>query len=163
MPCAAGPARHFLRQHEGLDAQLHTHLLDVVGGDFVQADLRLRQWRAGLARHIEIEEQELLPHLPESARWAARVYRQEHERIVVLADEYGGRLAQVLASPPATEAERRHAALWLIDAAHALRHVLDHHHQREHTALALELPEALQERVWREHGLAQELEHKGGR
>jgi len=41
--------------------------------------------------------------------------------------------------------------------------VLDHHHQREHTALALELPEALQERVWREHGLAQELEHQGRR
>jgi len=163
MPCAADSARHFARQHEGLEAQLHAHLLDVVGGDFTQAEQHLRQWRTHLARHIEVEEQELLPQLPEGACWSARVYGQEHERIALLADEYGERLAQVLANPPATETERRHAALWLIDAAHALRHVLDHHHQREHTALALELPEPLQERVWREHGLAQELEHQGRR
>jgi hypothetical protein len=37
----------------------------------------------------------------------------------------------------------------LLDAAHALRHVLEHHHEREHTALAHELPLEVQEAAWR--------------
>ena len=41
--------------------------------------------------------------------------------------------------------------LVLIDAAHALRHVLEHHHEREHSALAHEIPLELQEAAW--HGV----------
>lgn len=139
-----------MREHERLEAQLQAHLLAVIGGEFAEAAARLADWRTALSAHIAVEERELLPHLPLEARWAARVYLQEHERIALLADEYATRLAQVLADPPADELTRRRAALWLIDAAHALRHVLDHHHRREHQALALELelPQALQARVW---------------
>ena len=43
---------------------------------------------------------------------------------------------------------RRAAVLGLLDAAHALRHVLEHHHEREHQALAHELPESLQAAAW---------------
>lgn len=148
-------ARFFMREHERLDAELAAHLMDVIGGDFVSAGAHLARWRAELAAHVRVEEDRLLPALPLDARWDARVYVLEHERIALLADAYGERFAQVLNSPPTTEVERRRAALWLIDAAHALRHVLDHHHQREHTALALELPRDVQQRVWREHGMAQ--------
>ena len=35
-----------------------------------------------------------------------------------------------------------------LDGVHSLRHVLDHHHQREETALAHELPAALQQAAW---------------
>ena len=152
---APGAARFFAREHERLEAELAAHLMDVIGGEWVSAAQRLAHWRVQLAAHIRVEEDLLLPALPPGVRWDARVYVAEHERIALLADEYGERFAQVLGNPPATEAERRHAVLWLIDAAHALRHVLDHHHQREHTALALDLPEALQARVWHEHGMAQ--------
>lgn len=151
MTSTADPAHHFARQHERLEALLQAHLLEVIGGDLARADAALQHWREQLAQHIAIEEHELLPHLPAQARWAAAVYVVEHERIALLAQEYAARLAQVLARPPQDDGQRRRAALWLIDAAHALRHVLDHHHQREHHALALELPQELQARVWGAH------------
>ena len=140
---------YFEQQHERLDAQLRAHLLDVVGGDFAGALQRLQQWRRDLDRHTEIENARLLPHVPEGARWAARVYLLEHERIALLAEEYRERVQAVAQQPPQDESGRRHAVLMLLDAAHALRHVLEHHHEREHTALAHELPLEVQEAAWR--------------
>jgi len=142
------PARHFVRQHEHLDAQLQAHLLDVVGGDFASARQRLEQWRAALAQHIAVENTQLLPHVPEGARWAAKVYLLEHERIALLAEEYADRLQAVIDQPPHDAQVQRRASLFLLDAAHALRHVLEHHHMREETALAEELPQTLQAAVW---------------
>lgn len=139
---------YFEQQHERLDAQLQAHLLDVVGADFGTALTRLQAWRADLAQHIAIENTRLLPHVPEGARWAARVYLLEHERIALLADEYEQRVRSVIAQPPQGELARRRAVLLLLDGAHALRHVLEHHHEREHQALAHELPLALQAAVW---------------
>ena len=145
---ASAHERYFEREHELLDAQLHAHLLDVVGGDFSSALQRLREWRAALARHIEIENTQLLPHVPGGARWAARVYRVEHERIELLADEYLDKVRATAARPAQGEQARRAAILALVDGAHALRHVLEHHHEREHAALAHELPLPLQQAAW---------------
>ncbi len=144
----SGPAQHFEREHHILESQLHAHLLDVIGGDFASALSRLVAWRAALARHIEIENTQLLPHVPEGARWAARVYLVEHDRIALLADEYLERVRAAAARPPSGERERREAILALVDSAHALRHVIEHHHEREHTALAHELPQELQAAAW---------------
>ena len=83
---------HFERQHERLDALLHTHLLAVAGADFAPALQHLQQWHRGLLEHIAIENTRLLPHVPEGARWAARVYLLEHERIALLAEEYTARV-----------------------------------------------------------------------
>ena len=139
---------HFERQHERLDALLHTHLLAVAGADFAPALQHLQQWHRGLLEHIAIENTRLLPHVPEGARWAARVYLLEHERIALLAEEYADRLQAVIDQPPQDAQAQRRASLFLLDAAHALRHVLEHHHVREETALAKELPQALQTAVW---------------
>lgn len=148
---------YFERQHDWLEAQLHAHLLDVVGGDFGSALERLRHWRQHLNRHIEIENTRLLPHVPAGARWAARVYLLEHERIVLLADEYEARVQAVVRQPPQAELERRRTVLMLLDAAHALRHVIEHHHEREHVALAHELPAALQAAAWAGEGVEADL------
>ena len=150
MPDTPTP-RHFERQHERLDALLHAHLLAVAGADFASALQHLQQWHRGLLEHIAIENTRLLPHVPEGARWAARVYLLEHERIALLAEEYTARVQAVVRHPPQDEAARRRAVLVLIDAAHALRHVLEHHHEREHSALAHEIPLELQEAAW--HGV----------
>ena len=83
---------HFERQHERLDALLHAHLLDVAGADFTSALQHLQQWHGGLQEHIAIENTRLLPHVPAGARWAARVYLLEHERIALLAEEYRERV-----------------------------------------------------------------------
>lgn len=138
----------FEHAHRMLYAQLHAHLLDVVGGDFGRARQRLQKWRHSLARHIDTEENLLLPHVPDSARWAARVYRLEHERIMLLADAYAVRIDAVAAHPPHSERSRREAVMALLDAVHPLRHLLEHHHQREEMALANELPHVLLEAAW---------------
>ena len=147
MPTTPAPG-HFERQHERLDALLLAHLLDVAGADFVSALQHLQQWHRSLQAHIAIENSRLLPHVPEGARWAARVYLLEHERIALLADEYAERLDALLARLPRSQRARREAVLALLDAAHALRHLIEHHHQREEMALAHELPAALQQAAW---------------
>ena len=150
MPATPAP-RHFERQHERLDALLHAHLLDVAGADFASALQHLQSWHQALQQHITIENTRLLPHVPEGARWTARVYRLEHDRIALLAEEYLERVQKVASLPLPDETARRSAVLMLLDAAHALRHVLEHHHEREHMALAHELPLDLQEAAW--HGV----------
>ena len=146
------PASGFEREHQRLDRQLRAHLLAVVGADFSAAHDKLTRWQRALLRHIDIENTRLLPHVPAGARWDARVYRLEHERIALLADEYAARVHAVAARPPRGARAQREAALNLLDAAHSLRHLLEHHHQREEMALALELPESLQQAAWRRRG-----------
>lgn len=143
----------FEQEHRRLDTQLRAHLIDVVSTDFESAFERLRQWHAALVRHVEVEETALLPHIPAGARWDARLYHLEHERILLLAREYATKVRTVAAQPPVEARARCEAALTLLDEAHSLRHVLEHHHQREEMALAHELPAALQEAAWAEGGI----------
>ena len=139
---------HFEAQHAHIEALLTDHLLEVVGGDFAQAQRLFVQWHGALQTHIHIENTALLPHVPTSARWAATVYLREHERIALLAEEYAQRLQLVLHHQPRDALAQRRASLYLLDAIHALRHVIEHHHERENTALAHELPLELQQQVW---------------
>lgn len=141
-------ASHFEREHQRLEALLRAHLLAVVGLDFAGAQHKFERWHRGLLRHIEIENTRLLPHVPAGARWDARVYQLEHERIALLAQEHAARVAALDQRTPRGEIARRRAALALLDAAHALRHLLEHHHQREEMALAHELPAAVQAAAW---------------
>lgn len=145
-------ARHappwFEREHRRLDREFHEHLLAVVGGSFILARQHVQRWRRGLARHIAIEDTRLLPHMPDGARWSARLYRLEHARITALTDAYAARVDAVSENPPRDQRSTRETILSLLDAAHALRHLLEHHHQREEMALAIELPPALQEAAW---------------
>lgn len=139
---------YFEQAHAPLDAQLHAHLLALVGGDFAAALAHFDAWHQATLAHIELENTRLLPQVPAGARWAARVYLLEHERIALLADEYHAQLQASAAQPPPDEGARRAAVLALLDAAHALRHVLEHHHAREEQALAQELPAPLLAAVW---------------
>ena len=145
---AAAETACFEREHRRLHARLQAHLLDLVAGKFTRARLHLQRWRDALSMHIDIEESRLLPHLSAEARWPARVYLLEHRRILQLADAHTARLQAVAAHPPHGARARREMALALLDGAHALRHVLEHHHQREEMALAHELPAALQQAAW---------------
>lgn len=148
MPLKSHPVANFELEHQRLDALLRLHLLRLVAGDFGRAHESLLLWRQALDRHIAIEESRLLPHVPGHARWAAEVYKLEHERIILLADAYAARMGAVAAKPPEAADPTYAAVLGLIDAIHTLRHVLEHHHQREETALARELPDALQREAW---------------
>lgn len=147
-PPPAPAAPHFAQQHRRLEAQFQAHLLDLVAADFGRALKRLQAWHHALLQHIQIEDNLLLPHLPEDARWPARLYLLEHQRIRELADEHLQRL-QAMARRPRPRGRARHqAVLDLLDAAHALRHLSEHHHEREEMALAHELPLDVQEAAW---------------
>lgn len=137
----------FRQAHEPLEALLRAHLLAVIGGDFGEALQQLQTWQHALQAHIQLEETRLFPHIPDHARWAARVYELEHKRITALATDYQHLVQAVASRPPATSHQARAASLHVLDAAHALRHLLEHHHQREEKALADELPLALQRSV----------------
>lgn len=121
------------------------HLLDVADGSFILARQHVQRWRRALARHMRIEDTRLLPHVPAGARWSARLYRLEHARIAALADWYAARVDAVSENLPRDDRSARETILSLLDAAHGFRHLLEHHHQREEMALAMELPVALQE------------------
>lgn len=148
MPLKSHPIASFELEHQRLNALLRLHLLQLIAGDFGRAHESLLLWRQALDRHIAIEERRLLPHVPGYARWPAEVYKLEHERISLLADAHAVRMGVVAAKPPEAGDATYAAILGLIDAIHALRHVLEHHHQREETALARELPDALQGEAW---------------
>lgn len=141
------PDNVFRQAHLPLEALLRQHLLAVVGGDFSGALAHLEQWQPALQAHMELEETRLFPQIPEDARWAARVYRLEHDRIAALAADYMLLVRRVAGQPPQGQARIRAASLGLLDAAHSLRHLLEHHHEREEKALAQELPPALQRAV----------------
>lgn len=140
----------FEQEHARIGAGMQAHLLALVGADFAGALQHFDRWQQELMQHIAIEDEQLLPHLPADARWPARMYVLEHERITLLADEYRDRLEQAARQSLDDEPARRQTVLDLLDAAHALRHLLEHHNQREETALAHELPLALQQTVWPE-------------
>lgn len=140
---------YFQDQHQRLDAMLHAHLLALIGGDFASALQHLRHWWEALREHIDLENTHLLPHIAPGVRWSERVYRLEHERIELLAQEHLARMQAATCAPaPSDERERCERVLALLDAVHALRHVLEHHHAREEQALAVELPAELQQRAF---------------
>lgn len=144
----SGSINLFAREHHHLDALLRDHLLALVGGDLPAAQRALRRWRSALAEHIEIEETRLFPLIPEGARWSDRLYELEHRRIQALALEYAHMVRAIASHPPRSEVAQRASILALLDLAHPMRHVLEHHNQREEMALAEELPAELQAQAW---------------
>lgn len=154
-------AELFAREHHRLDRLLQDYLLDVISADFQRALRRFLRWHRALLDHIEIEETRLLPHVPADARWSARLYRLEHQRIRELAIAHLHGIQTVVSHVGSDRRTRRIAALALLDEAHVLRHMLQHHHAREETALAIELPASLLQRAWPERepqGATQEPE-----
>ncbi|MBS7350069.1 MAG: hypothetical protein KIG95_07955, partial [Comamonas sp.] len=83
---------YFEEQHTAIEELLMEHLLAVVGADFAHAQQLYQQWQVALLAHIRIENEQLLPHIPEGARWAEKIYRLEHDRIALLAEEYADHL-----------------------------------------------------------------------
>lgn len=86
--------------------------------------------------------------MPAGARWAARVYLLEHERIALLADEYEQRVQAVTAHPPQDELARRHAVLRLLDAARTCAMCWSTTTRARNRPAAQELPLELQQAAW---------------
>ncbi len=150
------PVETLRAQHRELDMLLRAHLDAVIALDFAAALARLAIWQHAFALHLHAEDTMLIPALADVAapRWVAHVYDAEHRHLEALVHDYTARFAGTVAVLPDGVTKRRNMALAIIDSAHVLRHVIDHHHQREEQALFLELPEAVLARAVRAGGVA---------
>lgn len=135
------PLTALSQEHDALTRMFALHQQALVTRAWARAAHLLEHYQQRLRRHIELEERYLLPYCAETkapGRWPARVYALEHHRLEELLNKTSARLAI---------ARRRGvqpaALVALLDQEHALKHVLEHHHQREDQALFVELRESL--------------------
>lgn len=124
-------------EHDALARLYGRHQEALVTRYWQQAASLLEEYSTRLSRHIEIEQRLLLPHcdaVSASIRWQARVYRAEHERIAQLLARNIQHLAQTRqrGMTPA-------GLIALLDEERMLKHVLEHHHEREEQGLFAEL------------------------
>ncbi|MGH8295274.1 MAG: hypothetical protein ACRETZ_07235, partial [Steroidobacteraceae bacterium] len=96
----------------------------------------LEEYAAGLREHIAVEERYLLPKCAslDSARWPPEVYRAEHRRIDQLLVKAGERLRRLgQHGVPAA------VLISILDEQRTLKRLIEHHHEREETALFKEV------------------------
>ena len=118
------------REHSAMLQILHAACCAVIEGELAGARARLDALGDLQARHIRYEEQVLLPRLPPHPRWTAAVYLAEHRKLESLLQRI--RAQWRMLPPRLDDPAQRLAAL---DALHPLRHVLEHHFEREEQAL----------------------------
>jgi len=130
--------------HAALETQLLAVLDALIALRPARAAAAFARFAALLDAHFAAEESELLPRLAAlpAPRWPPALYLAEHAKLRQLCARYTETLAAAAARTPATAALRRRQALDLIDALHPLRHVLEHHQQREEQGLLAELEAA---------------------
>ncbi len=121
-------------QHAQMLNLLHEERLALLDGEVSHARALLEQLRELQEMHIEDEESGLIPYLPESARWHARVYLAEHRKLSAMLDELRLALKPLPARVP--DGTTR---LALLDIHAPFRHVLEHHFEREEKGLFLEV------------------------
>lgn len=127
--------------HAALETQLLAVLDALIALRPARAAAAFARFAALLDAHFAAEESELLPRLAAlpAPRWPPALYLAEHAKLRQLCARYAQTLAAAIAAAPATAPRRRRQALNLIDALHPLRHVLEHHQQREDQGLLPEL------------------------
>lgn len=126
-----------LRQQHGALADLFaSHQEALLDRRWTEAARLLERYDRRLRGHIRLEEQHLLPHCEQAQgmRWPANVYRAEHRRIEQLLEKAAARLAIA----------QRHGItaavlISLLDEERTLKHLLEHHHEREEKGLFGEL------------------------
>ena len=129
------------REHASLNRLFGRHQEALVSRSWVRAMRLLDSYSWHLQRHIAIEEQLLLPQCQNAGakpRWYADVYCAEHRRIQLLLGKSREGLAH--AQPRGMRAT---ALIALLDEEKTLKHLVDHHHEREETALFAELRHVL--------------------
>lgn len=128
-----------LGHHVALGDLFARHQEALVGRRWAEAARLLEEYEQSLLRHIDFEEQHLLSRSDAvgNARWPSAVYRAEHRRIEQLLRKAADRLSRARGSEitPAV-------LISLLDEERTLKHLLEHHHEREEKALFVELRDA---------------------
>jgi len=135
---AKDPFNILQREHATLDQMFLLHQGILVNRGWARAARLLAYYQQQLSQHIQIEEQMLLPYCtiaaPGEARWDAHVYVAEHRRLEELVGKAATRLAVI---------RRRGVSaamlIGLLDQERTIKHVMQHHHEREAKGLFYEL------------------------
>jgi len=136
MDTSADPIDLLREQHDALADLFASHQEALLGRRWTEAAQLLEDYGRRLRGHIRLEEEHLLPHCEhaQGVRWPAKVYRAEHRRIEQLLKKAAERLtnAQRLGITPTV-------LISLLDEERTLKHLLEHHHEREEKGLFGEL------------------------
>lgn len=139
------PVTTLADEHVALAQLFARHQEALVTRAWARAARLLDHYRKRLQYHIQLEEHYLLPYCVEErapGRWQAHVYIAEHRRLEELLSKAGKRLA-VARRRGVTAA----ALIALLDEEKTLKHVVEHHYQREEISLFTVLRQSLPEEV----------------
>ncbi|MGH8170797.1 MAG: hemerythrin domain-containing protein [Steroidobacteraceae bacterium] len=133
------PAGLLLEQHLAFGDLFAQHQEALLDRRLEDAARLLAEYGERLRAHIALEERALLPKCGGngSSRWPPEVYRAEHRRIEQLLEKAREHLQR--------EARRGITAAALIailDEERTLKRLVEHHHEREETALFTEVFQA---------------------
>ncbi|MHB1669445.1 MAG: hypothetical protein ACYCSR_11010 [Thiomonas sp.] len=120
-------------EHEQMLGVLQRARLALLGGDIAQAREALTALHEQQQTHIAHEEGALIPRLPASARWAAKVYLAEHGKLSTMLAEWRNALSTL----PVQVSDGKER-LALLDATLPFQHLLEHHFEREEKGLFVE-------------------------
>ncbi len=144
------PFDPLLEAHEEFLDVLLLHQEGLVRGDLEDARDKIEELREELAAHIWHEEEKVLPIVERGGTafrtGEPRYYREEHEKIQRMVAELAARTATL--DPSARDFHRQVAIL--IGDERALRTLLEHHDERERTALYPDLERLTTPEQWAE-------------
>jgi len=126
------------REHTALNRLFLLHQEMLVNRTWARATRLLELYQQRLAAHIHIEDNLLLPYCVADStgttRWEARVYAAEHRRLEELVDKARAHLAAIR-----RRGVKPAMLVGLLDQEKTIKHVLEHHHEREEKGLFNEL------------------------
>lgn len=137
MALTAGPFDTLRDEHRSLIRLFALHQESLLNRDWERARRLLEHYCGLMQRHIEIEERFLL--LPGETdaigmRWRSEVYRAEHRRIGLILQKIVERIMRA-----GQQGMRPAGVIALLDQERTLKHLIEHHHHREETALFNEM------------------------
>lgn len=136
---SADPVGLLLEQHLAFGDLFARHQEALLDRRLEEAARLLDEYGDRLRAHIALEEQSLLPKCSGNGgwRWPPEVYRAEHRRIEQLLEKARERLQR-----EARQGVTAAALIALLDEERTLKRLVEHHHEREETALFTEVFEA---------------------
>jgi hemerythrin-like domain-containing protein len=139
MDATFDPYEPLLEQHVAFGDLFARHQEALLDRRFGEAVRLLEEYAERLREHIALEERCLLPKCATlgSARWPPEVYRAEHRRIDQLLVKTGERLRRL-----GHHGVKAAVLISILDEERTLKRLVEHHHEREETALFREVRDA---------------------
>jgi len=128
------PYSRLPEEHREVEELFLRHQEALLEKDFAKAEDLLATVSRAVARHIEVEERELLPlyreRVPPQPGGDAELIVAEHRKIEAYLKRFSEQMAAWRAQPPSPR-----EVLGLLDVQSQFKHLMDHHDRRERSFL----------------------------